>query len=124
MTNPNGGDPLLNRAIQSAGPTGSTFKPITATAALESGAWSVGDTYDDTGQFCFGPADVPPQRRQRRRRQRSTSSTRSASPSDDFFYNLGALTNADPATHPNGGPLDHWARLFGIGRRDRRRPAR
>ena len=36
--------------------------------------------------------------------------------SDDFFYNLGRLTNADPTTHPNGGPLDHWARKFGIGR--------
>ncbi len=46
--------PLINRAIQSAGPDGSTFKPITATAALESGAWSVGETFDDTGQFCIG----------------------------------------------------------------------
>ena len=36
----------------SAYPTGSTFKPITATAALESGAWSPDETYDDTGQFC------------------------------------------------------------------------
>ena len=45
--------PLINRAIQTAGPTGSTFKPITATAALESGAWTVNDVFDDTGQFCF-----------------------------------------------------------------------
>jgi penicillin-binding protein 2 len=37
--------------------------------------------------------------------------------SDDFFYNLGALTNADPAAAPNGGALQHWARLYGIGRR-------
>jgi hypothetical protein len=29
--------------------------------------------------------------------------------SDDFFYNLGARSNADPATHPDGGPLDTWA---------------
>ena len=50
---PNSGDPLVNRAYQGAGPTGSTFKPITATAALESGAWSTGSVFDDTGQFCF-----------------------------------------------------------------------
>ena len=30
----NSGDPLLNRAIQSVGPTGSNYKPITAVAAL------------------------------------------------------------------------------------------
>ena len=34
LTNPNSGDALLNRATQSAGPTGSTFKPITSVAAL------------------------------------------------------------------------------------------
>jgi penicillin-binding protein 2 len=37
--------------------------------------------------------------------------------SDDFFYNLGALTNADPTTHANGGALQHWARRYGIGRK-------
>src|SRR5207248_5242123 len=36
--------------------------------------------------------------------------------SDDFFYNLGALTNADPKAHPNGGALQHWAHGYGIGR--------
>ena len=35
--------------------------------------------------------------------------------SDDFFYNLGVLTNADPVTHPQGGALQKWARMFGIG---------
>jgi len=109
------GAPLLNRAIASAGPTGSTFKPITATAALQSGVWSTTDTYDDTGQFCFpnsalclhnaghasyGPLDL-------RNAIRVSS--------DTFFYNLGFRTNADPATHPNGGSLDTWARAYGIG---------
>jgi penicillin-binding protein 2 len=107
---PNSGDPQVNRAYQSAGPTGSTFKPITATAALESGAWNVGDVFDDTGQFCFsgqcrhnagmavyGSVDL-------------VNAIKVSS--DDFFYNLGVLTNS-PA--PNGGPLQNWARQYGIG---------
>jgi penicillin-binding protein 2 len=104
--------PLINRAMQSVGPTGSTFKPITSTAALQSGAWSVSSVFDDTGQYCFsgqcrhnagnavdGSLDL--------------ENALKVS-SDDFFYNLGVLTN-DPA--PNGGPLQKWAHLYGIGRK-------
>jgi penicillin-binding protein 2 len=116
LTNPNNGDPLLNRATQSAGPTGSTFKVITATAAMQSGAWSPGETYDDTGQFCVSG--------QCRHNSGNASygvvnmvSALQVS-SDDFFYNLGAMTNpANPIAHPNGGALDQWAHAFGIGRR-------
>jgi penicillin-binding protein 2 len=113
LNNPSSNFPLINRAIQSAGPTGSTFKPITATAALESGAWSVGDIFDDTGQFCIsgqcrhnsghavdGSLDL-------------VDALRVSS--DDFFYNLGARTNADPITHPHGGALQQWAHAYGIG---------
>ncbi len=116
INNASSGYPLFNRAIQSSYPTGSTFKGITATAALQSGAWSLGDTYDDTGQFqdapgvfrhnaghaVYGVLDI---------RQAIQVS------SDDFFYNLGARLNADPSTHPNGGALQQWARSFGIGRK-------
>ncbi|MGH2881163.1 MAG: penicillin-binding transpeptidase domain-containing protein, partial [Solirubrobacteraceae bacterium] len=107
---PTSGDPQVNRAYQSAGPTGSAFKPITSTAALESGAWSVGSMFDDTGQYCFsgqcrhnagdavdGSLDL--------------ESALKVS-SDDFFYNLGVLTNSPAA---NGGPLQRWAREYGIG---------
>jgi penicillin-binding protein 2 len=103
--------PLINRAIQTAGPTGSTFKPITATAALESGAWTVSDVFDDTGQYCFsnqcrhnaglsayGVLDL----------EQAIKVS-----SDDFFYNLGVLTNSP---RPHGGALQKWARGFGIGR--------
>jgi penicillin-binding protein 2 len=113
LNNPASNYPLINRATQTAGPTGSTFKPITATAALESGAWSTSDVFDDNGQYCFsgqcrhnagmaayGVLDLV---------QALKVS------SDDFFYNLGVATNADPSKHPNGGALQHWARLYGIG---------
>ncbi|MBV9607311.1 MAG: hypothetical protein JO027_19510 [Solirubrobacterales bacterium] len=108
----NSGDPQVNRAYQSAGPTGSTFKPITATAALESGAWSTGATFDDTGQYCvsgqcrrnsgnaiYGVLDV-------------MDAIKVSS--NDFFYNLGAITNS-PA--PTGGALQDWAQQYGIGRK-------
>ncbi len=107
--------PLLNRAIDSAGPTGSTFKPITATAALQSGLWTTSETYDDTGKFCIGIQC----------RQNAGGAANGVLDlvnaikvsSDTFFYNLGAKTNADPAKYPNGGPLQQWARKFGIGQK-------
>jgi penicillin-binding protein 2 len=112
LNNPSNNYPLINRATQSAGPTGSTFKPITATAALESGAWNIYNTYDDTGQFCISG--------QCRRNAGGAANgvlnlVDAIRVSDDvFFYNLGALTNS-PA--PAGGAIQHWARMYGIGRR-------
>jgi penicillin-binding protein 2 len=110
LNNPTSNYPLLNRAIQTAGPTGSTFKPITATAALESGAWTTTDVFDDTGQFCFSGQC----RHNAGNAVDGTLNLETAIKvsSDDFFYNLGVLTN-NPA--PQGGALQHWARLFGIG---------
>ncbi|MBV8987410.1 MAG: penicillin-binding protein 2 [Solirubrobacterales bacterium] len=112
LNNPASNFPLINRAIQSAGPTGSTFKPITATAALESGVWSTDETYDDTGQFCEGGGLC---------RHNAGGGANGVLDlvnairvSDDvFFYNLGALLNSQA---PKGGALQHWASLYGIGR--------
>ena len=35
---------------------------------------------------------------------------------DTFFYNLGAQLNADPASHPDGGALQQWARKLRLRR--------
>jgi penicillin-binding protein 2 len=113
----NSGDPLLNRAIQSVGPTGSNYKPITAVAALESGKWGVNQVFDDTGKYCVGSGAS------QQCRQNSGGATYGAVDmiqaikvsDDNFFYNLGVRTNANPTQFPNGGPLQDWSRKFGIG---------
>jgi penicillin-binding protein 2 len=118
LTNPNSGDALLNRATQSAGPTGSTFKPITSVAALSSGEWTTSSIFDDTGQFCVGTGAAKQCRHNAGHAVDGSLDLVNALrvSSDDFFYNLGARLNEDPYKHPQGGPLDEWARNFGIGR--------
>ena len=114
LNNAASGYPLFNRAIQSAYPTGSTFKGITATAALQSGAWSLGDTYDDTGVYSQdGPGDLRHNAGHAAYGVLDLTQAIKVS-SDDFFYNLGRLMNSDA---PKGGALQQWAHLYGIGRK-------
>ncbi len=101
------GAPLTNRAVAGGYPTGSTFKLITATAALESGLitpdtplndpgkLTVGDvTFENAGGVAHGVLSL---------RQALTVS------SDVFFYQLGRDLNRE------GMPLQHWARRLGLG---------
>ena len=108
-------DPLFNRATQSTAPDGSTFKVITATAALQSGQWTPSATYDDTGQFCPAGSGIPPCFKNSGGVANGTLDLASAIRlSDDvFFYHLGDILNS---TRPLGGPLQTWARRFGVGR--------
>ncbi len=109
--------PLFNRAIASEVPTGSTFKPITSVAALESGVWSPSETYTDPGYWCPPGTSVGSNqcRRNAAGAVGGTIDMESALKiSDDvFYYHLGALLN-DP--QPQGGALQRWASRFGIGR--------
>jgi penicillin-binding protein 2 len=108
LTSKDLGEPLLDRAIQAGYPTGSTFKLVTATAALESGHITpstplsdpgflvVGDQkFENAGGVAHGVLSLVP------------ALTVS---SDVFFYQLGRDMNE------RGMPLQVWAHRLGIGR--------
>jgi penicillin-binding protein 2 len=102
--------PITNRAMQGLYPTGSTFKPITAVAALASGDLTTSEVINDpgsieisgqeftnAGETAHGPVAL---------RQALQVS------SDVFFYSLGARMNEADA---EGGGLQSWGKQFGIG---------
>jgi penicillin-binding protein 2 len=114
----NSGDPLINRAIYSAVPTGSTFKVITATAALESGAVTPSYSYDDsTGKYCIPGSDPNvagdcPQNSGGTRYYGVDLNKAIQDSVDTYFYRLGYLMYSAKG---NGGALQSWAAKFGIG---------
>ena len=99
--------PLLDRATEGEYPTGSTFKIITALAAVENGVITPNSVIDDPGELCvgsdcfhnaegaaYGPLSLVP----------------ALEVSDDvFFYTLG-LDMWDT------NDLQNWAHKLGIGR--------
>ncbi len=103
----NSAAPLADRATQGLYPTGSTFKLITAMAALNSGVITPQTVINDGGSITVGEE------------QFQNSGGASYGPvnlvsalqvsSDVFFYTLGLKMW-------NTGALQHWAHMLGIGR--------
>jgi penicillin-binding protein 2 len=121
LNDPANNTPLLNRAVNGEGPDGSTFKVITATAALQSGVWGLNQIYDDSGQFCFTP-NAPSSQCRRNAGGSAYGAvnlvTAIQDSVDTFFYNLGDLLNSHPIAtyaHLSGGELQKWAADYGIG---------
>jgi penicillin-binding protein 2 len=109
LTSKDLGEPLLDRAIQAGYPTGSTFKLITATAALESGHITPSTPLSDPGFLVVGDQKF----------ENAGGVAHGVLPlvpaltvsSDVFFYQLGRDMNE------KGMPLQLWAHRLGIGRR-------
>jgi penicillin-binding protein 2 len=99
--------PLTDRATAGLYPTGSTFKLITALAALESGNLQVNEPIEDPGVLVVGGQEF----KNAGEAANGTVSLVTALEvsSDVFFYTLG-LRMWD------SGELQHWAHALGIGR--------
>ncbi len=108
LQDPDNGAPLANRATQGLYPTGSTFKLVTATAALETGlitpstvlfdggSLTVGGvTFKNAGDVSHGAVALP--------RALQVSS-------DVFFYRVGLM-----AEQRGGEVIQKWARRLGLG---------
>lgn len=110
LTAEDNGAPLTNRAVAGGYPTGSSFKLVTAVAALQSGLITPDTVLHDPGSLTVG--NVVFQNAggvahgSLALRQALTVS------SDVFFYQLGR----DMDSRGDGNALQRWARRLGLGR--------
>lgn len=106
---PGSGAPQFNRAIGGAYPTASTFKAITALAALDKGVITPDTPINDPGVLKVGAQEF----KNAGNAVNGTISLRRALQvsSDVFFYTLGRDTNS-----LQGQVIQSWARKLGLGR--------
>jgi penicillin-binding protein 2 len=101
-------DPLSDRAIQGLYPTGSSFKPITATAALEEGLITPDTVINDPGSIKVGGITF---QNAGGAAYGSIALERALQVSSDvFFYNLGLDADSE-----GGNIIQRWAQVLGIG---------
>jgi penicillin-binding protein 2 len=105
--------PSLNRAIDGLYPAGSTFKPVTALAALQTHVISPSTVLECTGSFTVAGHtfhNVDPGVY-----EAMTLPTAIGQSCDTWFYRVGYSFYQQPPSA--GHPLQAWAAKFGFGRR-------
>jgi penicillin-binding protein 2 len=112
-------DPLLNLATQGQFPPGSTYKVVTAAAALQTGVANASTTYDDTGsiKLCatFGGCQTFDGWASGGLGTVNVVSALEKS-SDIYFYTVtGGNPNIGKVPHLGPDLLAKYARLFGLG---------
>jgi penicillin-binding protein 2 len=109
LTSAANGAPLSNRATQGLYPTGSTFKLITATAALEGGLITPDTALYDPGYLKVGGVTF---KNAEGAVHGALSLRKALTVSDDvFFYKLGLEANGTG----NGHLIQRWASRYGLG---------
>ncbi|MBW8825734.1 MAG: penicillin-binding protein 2 [Acidobacteria bacterium] len=121
LFSPSSGAPFINRAIQGQYAPGSTWKLVTADAAMRTGLVSPNYTYNDTGSFeikeCVGTSCIRHNAGSRAfgrvdfRRALTVSS-------DVYFYNLGSMFwQRRKSGHFGETPIQESAAALGFGRK-------
>ena len=103
------GSPQANRATQGLYPTGSTYKLITATAALEEDLITPGESVDDPGQYTVGGVTFENAGGVANGSLAMRDALRVSS--DVYFYKLGHEAN----TEDQPMPIQEWAGRLGLG---------
>jgi penicillin-binding protein 2 len=106
------GDPLLNYAVNSEEPPGSTFKLASATAALNDGLITADTTVDDTGSYTIGTTTLHDSESSGLGVVNVVSAL--AESSDVFFYNVGDWFYQDSSRF-GAAPIQKVANEYGIG---------
>jgi penicillin-binding protein 2 len=114
LQDPAGNFPLINRAIAGLYTPGSSFKMLTATAALDTGLINQDFTYTDGGSYSI-PGCTSGTCTLSSEGLGSVNVTRALAGSDDaFFYNLGALFWNQRAKY-GLSPIQDMAATYGVG---------
>jgi penicillin-binding protein 2 len=107
------GSPQVNRADESAYPTGSIFKPITALAALDSGVTTIDRVFNDQGCYQTGAREVDKACNAGGKAYGSVNLVDALRVSvDTYFYDLGKRLYDQSSL-----ALQEWAHKLGVARK-------